>query len=244
LRRGGGFSSAFSKIKFMVVIKMSKKIFVTGTGTDVGKTFITALMIKKLRDAGISAGYYKAAASGDEIENIPSDAFYVKKIAGLNCDMKNFVSYSYTESVSPHLAAKIFNRPIEFSVIKSDFAAAEKHFDFLTVEGSGGIICPLRFDDKILMLDDVIKNLNLSVVVVVDSKLGEINSAVLTIEHLIYKKIPVKGLILNRFDEKNLLHVDNKNVIENLTKLPVLATVKKNASDIGISIEKLTAIYD
>ncbi len=223
---------------------MSKKIFVTGTGTDVGKTFVAALMIKKLREAGISAGYYKAAASGDEIENIPADAFYVKKIAGLNCDMKNFVSYSYTESVSPHLAAKIFNRPIEISVIKRDFAAAEKNFDFLTVEGSGGIICPLRFDDKILMLDDVIKNLNLSVVVVVDSKLGEINSAVLTVEHLLSKKIPVKGLIFNRFDEKNLLHVDNKNVIEKITKLPVLATVKKNIADLDISIEKLTAVYE
>ena len=228
----------------MVVIDMSKKIFVTGTGTDVGKTFVTALMIKKLREAGISAGYYKAAASGEEIENIPSDAFYVKRIAGLNCDIKNFVSYSYTESVSPHLAAKIFNRPVEFSVIERDFAMAERSFDFLTVEGSGGIICPLRFDEKILMLDDVIKNLNLSVVIVVDSRLGEINSAVLTVEHLSYKKIPVKGLIFNRFDEKNLLHVDNKAVIEKLTNLPVIATVKNNASDIGISIEKLTAVYD
>ena len=223
---------------------MSKKIFVTGTGTDVGKTFVTALMIKKLCADGFSAGYYKAAASGDETENIPSDAFYVKKIAGLNCDMKNFVSYSYTKAVSPHLAAKIFNRPINFSVIKKDFEAAEKIFDFLTVEGSGGIISPLRFDEKILMLDDVVKNLNLSVVIVVDSKLGEINSAVLTVEHLLSKKIPVKGLIFNRFDEKNLLHVDNKSVIEKLTKMPVIATVKKNASELDISIEKLTAIYD
>lgn len=223
---------------------MCKKIFVTGTGTDVGKTFVTALMIKKFRDTGISAGYYKAAASGDEIENIPSDAFYVKKISGLDCDMSNFVSYSYTKSVSPHLAAKIFNRPIEFSVIEKDFSYAEKKFDFLTVEGSGGIICPLRFDEKILILDDLIKILNLSVVVVVDSKLGEINSAVLTVEHLFLKKIPVKGLIFNRFDEKNLLHVDNKNVIERLTNLPVIATVKKNAADLDISIEKLAAIYD
>ena len=223
---------------------MCKKIFVTGTGTDVGKTFVTALMIKKLCAAGLSAGYYKAAASGDEIENIPSDTFYVKKIAGLNCDMKNFVSYSYTKSVSPHLAAKIFNRPIDFSVIKRDFESATKIFDFLTVEGSGGIICPLRFDEKILMLDDVIKNLNLSVVIVVDSKLGEINSAVLTAEHLISKKIPIKGLIFNRFDEGNLLHVDNKNVIEKLTNLPAIATVKKNADDFYIPIEKLKAIYE
>ena len=79
--------------------------------------------------------------------------------------------------------------------------------------------------------------------IVVNSKLGEINSAVLTVEHLISKKIPVKGLIFNRFDEGNLLHVDNKSVIEKLTNLPVIATVKKNAADLDIPIENLTALY-
>ena len=60
---------------------MAKGIFVTGTGTDVGKTYVTALIVKKLADAGIHAGYYKAALSGAEsIEE--SDAGYVKKIAG------------------------------------------------------------------------------------------------------------------------------------------------------------------
>ena len=61
---------------------MAKGIFVTGTGTDVGKTYVTALIVKKLADAGIHAGYYKAALSGAEsIEE--SDAGYVKKIAGI-----------------------------------------------------------------------------------------------------------------------------------------------------------------
>ena len=223
---------------------MCKKIFVTGTGTDVGKTFVCALILKKFCQEKISAGYYKAAASGEEIENIPADAFFVKKISGLNCDMKNFVSYSFKKSVSPHLAAKIFNRPIEFSVIEKDFLNAAKNFDFLTVEGSGGIICPLRFDEKILMLDDVVKKLNLSAVVVIDSKLGEINSAVLTVEHLFAKKIPVKGLIFNRFDEKNILHVDNRDVIEKITNLPTLFTVKKNSTNLDISVENLMQIYD
>lgn len=223
---------------------MGKNIFVTGTGTDVGKTFVSALIVKKFCDAGISAGYYKAAASGEEFENISADAFYVKKISGLNCDMKNFVSYSYKDSFSPHLAAKISNRPIEFSKIEEDFLNAKKNFDFLTVEGSGGIICPLRFDEKILMLDDVVKKLNLPVIIVVDSKLGEINSAVLTVEHLRAKKISVKGFIFNRFDGKNILHVDNKKVIEKITNLPTLATVKKNAADLDISVEKLTTIYE
>lgn len=223
---------------------MSKKIFITGTGTEVGKTFVTALIVKKMRDSGISAGYFKFAASGEEIENISADAFYVKKISGLQCDMKNFVPYSFKNSYSPHLAAKIENRPINFSVLEKDFLNAEKSFDFLTVEGSGGIICPLRFDEKILMLDEVVKKFNLPAVIVVDSKLGEINSAVLTAEYLFAKKISVKGFIFNRFDEKNILHVDNKQVIEKLTNLPTLATVKKNSVSLDISVEKLTGVYE
>jgi len=223
---------------------MGKNIFVTGTGTDVGKTFVSALILKKFCDAGISAGYYKAAASGEEIEKIPADAFYVKKISGTKADVKKFFSYSYKNSFSPHLAAKISNNPVKFSVIEKDFLNAKKNFDFLTVEGSGGIICPLRFDEKILMLDDIVEKFNLPVIIVADSKLGEINSAVLTVEHLNARKIPVKGFIFNRFDEKNILHVDNKKVIEKITNLPTLATVKKNAADLDISVEKLTAIYE
>lgn len=224
--------------------KMAKNIFVTGTNTDVGKTFVTALMIKKFRDAGISAGYYKAAASGEKISDIAADAFYIKKISGLNCDMKNFVSYTYENSLSPHLAAKIENNSVNISVIEKDFFSAAEQFEFLTIEGSGGIICPLRFDEKILMLDDVIKKLNLAIVIVIDSKLGEINSAVLTVEHLRAKKISVKGLIFNRFDENNLLHVDNKFVIEKITGLPTLFTVKKNSANLDISVEKLAEIYE
>jgi len=81
---------------------MSKKIFITATGTNIGKTFVTALIVKKLRDAGYNAGYYKAALSGAEItENglIPGDAYYVNKIANINETMDNLVSYVYKEAV-------------------------------------------------------------------------------------------------------------------------------------------------
>ena len=224
---------------------MGKSIFVTGTGTDIGKTFVTALIVKKISDSGFSAGYYKAAASGELIEGIAADAFEVKKVAGLNFDMKKYISYVYEDSVSPHLAAKISNRPINFSVIERDFFYARDQFDFLTVEGSGGVICPLRRDEKnFLMLDDVIKNLNLSVIVVIDSKLGEINSAVLTVEHLRAKNISIKGLIFNRFDEKNLIHRDNKEVIEELTNLKTLATVNKNSNELDIDVKDLIKLYD
>lgn len=62
---------------------MGKGIFVTGTGTDIGKTYVTALIVKKLADAGIRTGYYKAALSGAKSIG-DSDAGYVKKIAGIS----------------------------------------------------------------------------------------------------------------------------------------------------------------
>ena len=223
---------------------MGKCLFVTGTGTDIGKTYVAALIVKKFRDLNISAGYYKAAASGEEIEKIPADVFHVKKIAGLTDDMNKCFSYSYKNSVSPHLAAKIEKRPIDFAVVERDFLNAKSRYDFLTVEGSGGIICPLRRDDKeILMLDDLIIRLNLPAVIVIDSKLGEINSAVLTAEHLRAKQIPINGLIFNRYDENNLMHRDNKSVIEEITGLKTLAVVHKNSDSLDIEPEILTNLY-
>ena len=124
---------------------MAKGIFVTGTGTDVGKTYVTALIVKKLADAGIHAGYYKAALSGAEsIEE--SDAGYVKKIAGITQEDSSLLSYLYQNAVSPHLAARIEGNPVDPETVKADFDRVKKEFDYVTVEGSGGIVCPIRWD--------------------------------------------------------------------------------------------------
>lgn len=209
---------------------LGKSIFITGTGTDVGKTYVTALIVKKLCDAGINAGYYKFAASGEMIDNIPADAWHVKKVA--NLPGENFVSYAFKESVSPHLAAQLNNRPIELSTLERDFNTARNKFDFLVVEGSGGIICPLRWDDKKIFLDDLIKKFSLPVVIVADSGLGAINATVLTAEYLRAKNIPVKGIILNRFRAESLIDVDNEKMIAALTSLPIIAKVLVDAQDI------------
>ena len=146
---------------------MGKGIFITGTGTDVGKTYVTALIVKKLKDAGYNASYYKAALSGAiNVDNklVAGDLEYVKKIARLeNLTQKN-VSFIYENAVSPHLAAKLENKQIEMDVIKEDYNDILSTCDFLTVEGSGGIVCPLRYDnEKVIMLEDVVKELNLNV---------------------------------------------------------------------------------
>ena len=180
---------------------MSKGIFITATGTDIGKTFVTGLIVKKLRDAGLNAGYYKAALSGAELQPdgtwLPGDAAYVAKISGMTEKPEELVSYIYKTAVSPHLAALREGNPVELDKVKADFAAAQAKYDYVTMEGSGGIICPIRWDEQHLLLEDVIKATNLGTLVISNAALGSINACVLTVFYLQQKGIPVRGIILN-----------------------------------------------
>ena len=144
---------------------MNKSLFVTGTNTDIGKTYICGLIQKKLIENNINAGYYKAAMSGS-INISSSDAAYVKEISNSNQNLNKMVSYIFSEALSPHLAAKLNNQSIELSKIAEDYNSIADNYDYITVEGSGGIICPIRDDDKLILLEDIIKLLNLNVIII------------------------------------------------------------------------------
>ncbi|CUH96858.1 ATP-dependent dethiobiotin synthetase BioD [Propionispora sp. 2/2-37] len=225
---------------------MSKGIFITATGTDIGKTYITALLVKKLRDDGLNAGYYKPALSGAEHINgewVPGDCSYVAKTAGLEVPARSLTSYMYRTAVSPHLAAQIEQHPIESGVILADFIRFTKMYDYLTVEGCGGIVCPLRLDDKLLMQTDIIKLLQLDVLIVAPSGLGSINSTVVTVHYAQSQGLTVKGIILNHFDTASYLHRDNKACIERLLKLPVIACVGDHAGNVTLDTAALCGLY-
>lgn len=225
---------------------MKKGIFITATGTDIGKTFVTALIVKKLRENGLNAGYYKAALSGAEKINgeiVEGDAKFVCDISGLEYRPKKFVSYSYLTPVSPHLAAQIEGNPIDMDTVIKDFENIKTEFDYITVEGSGGIICPLRIDGKTIMLSDVIKSLGLDIIIVASASLGTINSTVLTVEYAKKLGINVRGIILNEYDKENFLHVDNKKQVENMTGVSVIACVSHGDENIEIDTEELKNLY-
>lgn len=225
---------------------MSKGIFVTATGTDIGKTFVTSLIVKKLRENSINAGYYKAALSGAKYINgnlIAGDADYVCENSGLDVDPNTLVSYIYETEVSPHLASKIEENFIEIDVLLSDFFEKKQMFDYITVEGSGGIVCPLRMDDTKIMLTDVIKVFELDIIIVASASLGTINNVILTVEYAKQHNIGIKGIILNKYEEDNFLHQDNKKLIEYLTGVQVVACVPLNAVDLQIELQTLEKLY-
>lgn len=226
---------------------MKHALFITATGTDIGKTYVTALIVKKLRENGLNAGYYKAALSGAELvagHLIPGDAKYVCDMAGIPGNPAELVSYIYKVAVSPHLAASLDGNQVKLDTIKSDFYQVGKCFDYLCMEGSGGIVCPLRIDgEQTVMLADIIKMLGLDVLIVASAALGTINSTVLTVEYARSKGIGVCGIILNHFDRANFMHLDNKAQLEYLTGIPIIACVKTGDTELNMDAAKLTRLF-
>ena len=218
---------------------MNKGYFVTATGTDVGKTFVTALLVKKWRDSGIDAGYYKAALSGAELRDgkwVAGDADYVKNIANLSDTQEQLVSYVYKEAVSPHLAARKEGNPVEIAKVKDDFDAARNRHEFIFAEGSGGIICPIRYDDQKIFLADIMKTLNLPLLIVTTAALGSINACVLTVEYARSRGLDVRGLIVNRYGSSGNQEMEGDNIrmMQDLTGLEVIAKVKDGDTDLGV----------
>lgn len=227
---------------------MSKNLFITGTGTDVGKTYVTSLVIKKLRESGEQAAYYKAAMSGNERRQdgtlIPGDALYVKEISGIAQPLEEMCPYLYENAYSPHLAARIEGGPVELSVVKEGFRKVCETCGYVTVEGSGGIVCPLCFDETKIGLEDVIKRLGLSCLLVAHAGLGTINQVVLTVEYMRARNIPLKGIIFNHFHAGNVMEEDNLRMCEYLTGLNVLACVEDGAEQLELEADVLASLYE
>lgn len=225
---------------------MRKGIFVTATGTDVGKTYVSGLLVKQIREKGINCGYYKPVLSGAIVEGekiIAGDAEHVTKTAGLDGNALERVSYLFKPAVSPHLASEIEGRPIKLEKICKDFAVVEARNEFTVVEGAGGIICPLNLDENLFMYD-LPKALSLDTLVIADGGLGTINYTFLTVDFIKRLGLNIKGIILNNFEPDNFMHTDNKKVIERLCGVEVIGTVEKGASKIVFNSGALEALYE
>ena len=135
------------------------------------------------------------------------------------------------------------NHEIDFNVIKKDFERAKNKYDYLVVEGSGGIICPLRWDDKYhLMLLDIVSAFKLPILLVADAGLGTINSTFLTVDYLIRYDFNVAGIILNHFKEE-AMELDNLAMIEEMINFPVIAKVKSGDSKLNVDVKKLIKLF-
>lgn len=227
---------------------MSKALFVTGTGTDTGKTYITGLIVKKLQEAQKNPAYYKAAMSDNDRRPdgtlIPGDALAVQTMSGIDQSLTSMCPYVYEHAYSPHLASRLEGNPVVMDVVTHGFADVTAIYDYVTVEGSGGILCPICFDEARIQLEDVVKELHLSSILIADAGLGTINSVVLTAEYMKTHGLPLKGIIFNHYHPGDVMEDDNIFMCEHMTGLPTLAKVQDGDTELDMNIDALCALYD
>lgn len=227
---------------------MSKALFVTGTGTDTGKTYVTGLIVKKLQEAKKNPAYYKAAMSGNDRRPdgtlIPGDALAVQTMSGIDQSLTSMCPYVYEHAYSPHLASRLEGNPVVMDVVTHGFADVTAVYDYVTVEGSGGILCPICFDEARIQLEDVVKELHLSSILIADAGLGTINSVVLTTEYMKTHGLPLKGIIFNHYHPGDVMEDDNIFMCEHMTGLPTLAKVQDGDTELDMNIDALCALYD
>lgn len=177
------------------------KLFVTGIGTDVGKTLASAILVEAL-----NADYWKPVQSG----NIDAqDKESVRELVSNEITKFHSEAYSFKAPLSPHYAAIKENKEINLNQII--YPDTNQH---LIVEGAGGILVPLNPHHYVI---ELAKQFDLEVVLVVRNYLGCINHALLSIDYLLKHQYVLKGLILNGSFDKEV-----RDSIVNYANIPVL----------------------
>ena len=145
--------------------------------------------------------------------------------------------------MSPHLASRLEGNPVVMEKVIDGYHSLKEEYDYITVEGSGGILCPICFDEAKIQLEDVIQEMNLPCLIVADAGLGTINSVVLTYEYMKQRGITCKGIIFNHCHPGDVCEEDNRFMCEYMTGLKVLAFVKDGDTELDINVEELMEVY-
>ena len=190
---------------------VSNGLFISGTGTCVGKTVVSSLLFGFLREQGLEVGYQKWLSTGGDM---PEDLLYCLENNNMQFEPENLdkqVIYRFQMPASPHLAAARQGVEVEPERIKEAFYryAAEK--ELLLVEGVGGLLVPLRND---LLLADFLSSIPMPTLLVAASGLGTINHTLMSLEVLKSRSIPVLGVVFS--DEEKGMGRDDVLVNDNM----------------------------
>lgn len=179
-------------------------LFVTGIGTGVGKTLVSAILVEKLQ-----ADYWKPIQAGDLL---CSDTVTVKNLIANTRSVFHEESYRLTQPFSPHKAARLDGVSIDMASI-----ILPKTDNHLIIEGAGGVLVPIN---QQFLMGDLIKKMGAEVVLVSQHYLGSINHTLLSIAWLAQQKIRIKGIIFNGNADE-----DTEQAILGFSKIPCLGRV-------------------
>jgi len=217
-------------------------IFITATDTDVGKTYVSRGIVKELIKRGKKTGYFKPLQSG-VVENVLSDADNV--LSGLEnspANRKDLLvtknSYITKTPCTPSVSAKIDGVKIELEKILQDYSELSKNCDTVVAEGSGGLFVPAGED---FLMSDIIKALNLPVIIVARPDLGTINHILLTIKALKDLNIKILGVVISNYPKntKDPAITTAPELIEKFGGVKILDIIKQDEKDFSKTVDEI-----
>jgi dethiobiotin synthetase len=167
-------------------------VFVTGTGTEVGKTVVAAVIARTAATQGRRVAVFKPAVSGLDEGGEPDHAL-LRRASGSDQSDDEIAPYRYGPPVSPHLGAELADERISPERLRAAAAAAGRGADLLVVEGVGGLMVPLTLG---YLVRDFARDLGFASMIAAPSGLGTINHTLLTIEALRSVGLEVAGVVL------------------------------------------------
>ncbi len=208
-----------------------KSIFITGTDTDVGKTYITAGLAITLRKMGTDVGVMKPFAAGvKQKKGFKSEDVEILSNSAKVDDSEELVNPQFFPiSASPYTAWKKLKIKPKIPLILSSFKKLSKKHEMMLVEGMGGTMTPIL---KNYFITDLIKDMKIPTIIVTRSKIGTINHTIMTVKMCQKYKIPIKGIIINNFDKGYPIDQLKKD-LESLTGIKILGSIPfiKDMSD-------------
>ncbi len=198
---------------------MTQGLFITGTGTEIGKTVIAGGLAASLKQAGMNVGVMKPISTGDT-----ADAQFLKHAAQVDDEIASINPIYLRHPLAPSVAARMEGREIDVSCVETAFAELQQKYDFVIVEGVGGIAVPIQDDFLVVHL---IKQLQLPILIVAQAGLGTLNHTLLTVAYARQFELQITGIVLNglRAETAGLAEATNPAEIENLTGVPVVGIV-------------------
>jgi dethiobiotin synthetase len=195
-------------------------VFVTGTGTEVGKTVVAAVIARTAAARGRRVAVFKPAVSGlGDLAGSEADHELLRRAAGSAQSDDEIAPYRFDPPVSPHLGAELAGEPIDPALLLRRAAAAEAAADLLVVEGVGGFLVPLAGD---YLIRDLARELGFAVTIAAAPGLGTINHTLLTIEAVRAAGLELSGVVLTPWPaEPGEVERSNRLTIERLGAVDV-----------------------
>lgn len=179
--------------------KRIRGLFITGTDTEVGKTYVTALIARALRDAGHRVGVYKPAASGCERRGrtlFSDDAVALWEAAGKPGTLDEVCPQRFAAPIAPHLAARAEGKELDARLLRTGIKPWLERSEIVLVEGAGGLMSPMGDQEYVA---DLAYDFGFPLVVVARNVLGTINHTLQTLitASTFRDGLPVAGIVLN-----------------------------------------------